>query len=88
MAFTSTVISYAIGRQEGRCGDCGIDLDDVLFDAHHLKRQADGGSDDLDNCVVLCSRGTGNNCHAAAHNHGNYRQAIQLFPYHFPHFNG
>ena len=88
MAFTEKVINLAIGRQNGKCGDCGIKLKDVLFDAHHLKRQQDGGSDDLDNCVILCSRNTGNNCHHAAHNHGNYRQAIQLSPSQFRYFNG
>jgi 5-methylcytosine-specific restriction endonuclease McrA len=83
MAFPDWVKNQAIGRQDGKCGDCGEDLEEVIFHAHHLLRQADGGDDSLDNCVMLCEE-----CHYAAHNYGNYRQPIQLSPSDFPYFYG
>ncbi|WP_460943380.1 HNH endonuclease [Spirosoma daeguense] len=50
-AFPDSIVNAAIGRQNGRCGDCGDKLNDVWFEAHHLLRRADGGRDTLDNCV-------------------------------------
>ncbi len=66
-------------RQDGRCADCG-DTNTGL-NAHHLKRQADGGSNNLNNIALLCD-----DCHYAAHNYGHYRQPIQTSAKDYPHF--
>jgi 5-methylcytosine-specific restriction protein A len=81
MPFSDRIKSLALGRQDGKCGDCGVGLHYVIYHAHHIKRAADGGADTLDNCVLLCEE-----CHSAAHNYGNYRQPIELEKTHFKYF--
>lgn len=68
-------------RQKGKCGDCGDE--DVAFDAHHMMRVADGGSNDSDNLVLLCK-----DCHEAAHNYGRFSEPIETTSDNYPNFNG
>lgn len=74
MAFTEKTKREALGRQIGRCGLCGYNLQrgDRAYDFHHIHPQATGGSDTLDNCVMLCYE-----CHNdEAHVDGNMRSYV------------
>jgi len=69
----------ALARQQNQCGACGVKISklgnagrqDHQFgegaDAHHVRPVKSGGTDALDNCVILCS-----SCHYSAHEGGNY----------------
>jgi 5-methylcytosine-specific restriction endonuclease McrA len=52
--------------------------------AHHIKHVKFGGTDHLDNCVVICW-----SCHYSVHEGGNYRfGTVTGTPDDFPHYNG
>lgn len=73
--FTPHTIALAKSRQKGRCGICGkyFDRTGIKLEAHHIKSARYGGTNSLDNCVVLCAedqfRQRGG-CHLFAH--GDY----------------
>ena len=46
-----------------KCEKCGYDKEPVL-EMHHIKQRKDGGSNELDNLLLLCP-----NCHGEIH-HG------------------
>ena len=83
MPFSDATKNAARLRQWGLCGRCGHNLDHLWEEAHHIRPQALGGSDDVDNCVVLCDK-----CNQAAHNFGNFRSLIVAPRDYFPFFNG
>lgn len=83
MSFSDNVIVQAYDRQDGRCAMCGDSFDDVVYNAHHILRQADGGDDSEDNCALLCD-----GCHYQAHNHGHYGDAVELDRDSLPYLNG
>jgi 5-methylcytosine-specific restriction endonuclease McrA len=82
-AFPNDIIVRAYFRQSKKCGFCGDYLEDIIYNAHHLLRRADGGLNTLDNCVLLCE-----DCHYHVHNHGRYRQALELKPSDFNYYYG
>lgn len=45
-----------------KCEDCGYDTVPGILEIHHVVRKADGGSDAIENLVLLCP-----NCHAIRH---------------------
>jgi ATP-dependent DNA helicase RecQ len=51
-------------RDGYRCRDCGEPAARRDLDVHHLVRRADGGRDEVSNCITLCD-----GCHAARHPH-------------------
>lgn len=73
--FTPHTIQMAKARQKGRCGICGKQFDRtrVKYEGHHIKSARFGGSNSIDNCVVLCAEdrsGQRGACHLLAH--GDY----------------
>jgi 5-methylcytosine-specific restriction endonuclease McrA len=94
--FTRTTKELALARQRNLCASCGTPItalgqagrDVHRFgedaQAHHVKHVKLGGTNDLDNCVVICW-----SCHYSVHEGGNYRfGAVSGTPEDFPHFNG
>ena len=84
----------ALRRQSGLCGSCGSLISAIgkagqaahkfgeSAQAHHIKHVKFGGTNDLANCVVLCS-----SCHYSAHEGGNYRfGTIVGTPNDFPYY--
>lgn len=80
--FTANVTAQAYNRQNGLCAMCGESFLNVVYYAHHIRRHADGGSGSLDNCALLCEE-----CHYHVHNHGNYRQSIEIDRRDLPYLN-
>lgn len=79
--FSKTTIKLAKERQNYRCAICGQNLARTgnSHQAHHAVSALNGGTDSLDNCVILCTyRGDGSDgsdpggCHKYAHG-GSYR---------------
>jgi 5-methylcytosine-specific restriction endonuclease McrA len=68
--FTEGTIQLAKVRQKNCCGSCGRDLltSGEGMQAHHIIHVKFGGSNLVDNCVVLCKA-----CHYSVHEGGNYR---------------
>lgn len=84
--FSPNVQAQALERQNMRCAECGETFgeDATSLDlAHHIQRDADGGDNDLDNCVMLCR-----SCHDFVHNGGKYREPIQLDRDGYKYLNG
>lgn len=76
-------IIEAYVRQDGVCAICGESLDECAYEAHHLRRSADGGSDSVDNIALLCDRDEHEYMHG-----GNFRAEIETTPDHYPYFYG
>ncbi|MFZ2031628.1 MAG: HNH endonuclease signature motif containing protein [Vitreimonas sp.] len=86
----------ALLRQQHRCACCGTPItalgaagrDQHKFGegarAHHMRHVKEGGSDVVENCVILCE-----SCHYSAHEGGNYRFGKeQSAAEDYPHFLG
>jgi 5-methylcytosine-specific restriction endonuclease McrA len=86
----------ALDRQKHRCALCGEKISALGHagqithsfgegaHAHHMRHVKQGGSNALDNCVILCW-----SCHYSAHEGGNYRHSqIDTTASDYPHFNG
>jgi 5-methylcytosine-specific restriction endonuclease McrA len=70
----------ALSRQKNRCASCGTYIFYLGYagveqhqygegaQAHHVQPIKFGGSDAVDNCVILCQ-----SCHYSVHEGGNYR---------------
>jgi hypothetical protein len=70
-------------RQGGVCAICGEPLDESAYEAHHMRRVKDGGSDAAENMVLLCDRDE----HEYVHG-GNFRKEIETTPDQYPYFDG
>jgi 5-methylcytosine-specific restriction endonuclease McrA len=78
--FSDSTQKAALNRQKFRCASCGTNIerlgdagrDSHFFgesaQAHHIKHIKFGGTDSVDNCVIICR-----SCHYSAHEGGNYR---------------
>ena len=78
--FSPSTQQLALARQKFRCASCGTRISGLGLagradhrygegaQAHHRRHVKFGGSDSLDNCVILCQA-----CHYSAHEGGNYR---------------
>jgi 5-methylcytosine-specific restriction endonuclease McrA len=86
----------ALARQKNRCASCGTAIarlgaagrKDHAFgeaaQAHHIRHVKLGGSNSLQNCVVLCEA-----CHYSAHEGGNFRFGTVIGRRSdFPHYRG
>jgi hypothetical protein len=69
--FPEEIVEKAWERQGGRCAFCGVDLNDVHWDAHHRRRLSQG-TDTLRNCVLFCRSGA--NCHLRIGHDGDFRR--------------
>jgi 5-methylcytosine-specific restriction endonuclease McrA len=94
--FTRQTQELALLRQEHLCASCGtpiIKLGEAGraehkfaegAQAHHIKHVKFGGTNQLDNCVVICW-----SCHYIVHEGGNYRFGTVIGTVDdFPHYNG
>ena len=70
MTIPSPARKTVLERDDYTCTECGVDVTTEDDEAprphiHHVKPRADGGSDDVDNLVVLCPT-----CHDKKHDGG------------------
>ena len=94
--FSNATQLAALERQKNQCGSCGTEIHALgepgrgkhafgeRAEAHHMLHVKAGGTDTLDNCVVLCQ-----SCHYSAHEGGTYRYGtVQAERSDFPFFEG
>jgi len=94
--FSRPTQQLALARQKHRCAACGTHIYHLgeagraehRFGegarAHHMRHVKFGGTDSLDNCVILCQ-----SCHYSVHEGGNYRFGIvEGSQSDYPHFYG
>lgn len=94
--FSRKTQELALLRQENLCGSCGTEIFGLgeagrarhrfgeSVHAHHIKHAKLGGTNDADNCVMLCW-----SCHYSVHEGGNYQRGTAVgTPDDFPHFRG
>jgi 5-methylcytosine-specific restriction endonuclease McrA len=94
--FSRPTQELALTRQQRRCGSCGTQILRLghagqathrygeRAQAHHIRHIKFGGTEFLDNCVILCD-----SCHYSVHEGGNYRYGTVLGNVSdFPYFNG
>lgn len=94
--FPRTTQQIALMRQKHRCAACGSQITRLgeggraehAFGegarAHHVTHVKFGGSDAVENCVILCE-----SCHYSVHEGGNYRFGTVVGRVSdFPHFRG
>ena len=82
--FNKSQDKFIIYRQDGRCGNCGIDLKDEEVEAihlHHVLNKKDGGAGVVENGVILCAK-----CHTHVHNY-NTKQSVFVFRKEFKYAN-
>ena len=83
-------------RQGKLCASCGTPIHALgvsgqsqhrfgeTVQAHHIRHAKRGGTNHIDNCVVLCQ-----SCHYSVHEGGNYRFGwVEGTPDDFPHYQG
>jgi 5-methylcytosine-specific restriction endonuclease McrA len=93
--FTRRTQELALLRQQYLCASCGTPILQIgdagrsghFFgegaQAHHIKHVKFGGSNELENCVIICQ-----SCHYSVHEGGNYRfgtvtGTVSDFPHYF-----
>ena len=94
--FTRNAQEAALRRQHNLCASCGTPITkigeagraDHKFSegaqAHHVKHVKFGGTNHVDNCVVICW-----SCHYSVHEGGNYRFGTVVgTPDDFPYYGG
>ena len=94
--FSLITKKLALARQNNRCASCGTYIFclgeagraehqfDEAAQVHHIRHVKFGGSNDVENCVVLFQA-----CHYSAHEGGNYRfGTVMGHESDFPHFRG
>jgi RNA-directed DNA polymerase len=50
-------------RQDGKCPNCKQGITEMNWNRHHIQPKAQGGSDELNNLILVCSE-----CHKQIHN--------------------
>jgi 5-methylcytosine-specific restriction endonuclease McrA len=94
--FSRRTQQAALKRQKNRCASCGTPISALgeagraehqygeSAQAHHVRHIKAGGTESVENCVVLCW-----SCHYCAHEGGNYRRGTVIGEESdFPHFRG
>ena len=94
--FSRKTQQQAFVRQKFRCASCGEPISALgesgraahrfgeSAQAHHMRHVKHGGTNSVDNCVILCS-----SCHFSAHEGGNYRfGTVDGTAEDYPYFNG
>jgi 5-methylcytosine-specific restriction endonuclease McrA len=94
--FTRRTQEQALLRQKHLCASCGTPIAEIgeagrashrfgeSAQAHHIKHAKFGGTNHLDNCVVICW-----SCHYSVHEGGNYRFGTVVGTVDdFPHYHG
>lgn len=94
--FSPLTKQLALARQRNRCASCGTLISRLGeagraehryrqgAQAHHVRHVKFGGSDSVDNCVILCQ-----SCHYSVHEGGNYRFGTVVGrESDYPHFRG
>jgi hypothetical protein len=94
--FTRETQRLALLRQQHRCASCGTPIADIGeagrarhkflegAHAHHVKPVKFGGTNHVNNCVVICQ-----SCHYSVHEGGNYRFGTVVgTPDDFPLYHG
>ena len=94
--FTRRTQELALLRQKHLCASCGTPIAEIGeagrashkfaegAQAHHIKHAKFGGTNHLDNCVVICW-----SCHYSVHEGGNYRfGTVEGTVENFPHYRG
>ena len=96
--FTTSTKQQALLRQKNKCGSCGEKITSLNqigkkshkygegAHGHHMKHDQQGGTNLLNNCVILCE-----SCHYTVHNGGNYKNKSEYLiakASDFSHFNG
>lgn len=80
MIFSNETVSEAFKRQGGRYACCGKKLSNYPYsgsgswEAHHMISASHGGSDSLENCMILCIKGC--NCHLNVGHSGNWKNGV------------
>lgn len=91
--FSTLTIAAALQRQQRRCGICGEKVLETgrKYNAHHVTSAKYGGSNSLDNCVILCDEDEdgwrGGGCHLFAHG-DSFHRAFELNRSEYIYFNG
>jgi len=94
--FSRATQKAALARQKNRCAMCGEAISALGHEgqathrfgegvhAHHMRHVKQGGSNSVDNCVILCW-----SCHYSAHEGGSYRHSqIDSTADDYQYFNG
>jgi 5-methylcytosine-specific restriction endonuclease McrA len=94
--FTGKTQELALLRQQNLCASCGTPIAAIgtagrskhkfgeSAEAHHVKHAKFGGTNAVDNCVVICQA-----CHYNVHEGGNYRFGTVVgTPSDFPYYQG
>ena len=94
--FTTLTKKLALQRQQSLCASCGTEIfgfgdagrikhrfgEGVR--AHHIVHVKFGGSNHVDNCIIICE-----SCHYSIHEGGNYKHGTVIgTPEDFPHYRG
>jgi 5-methylcytosine-specific restriction endonuclease McrA len=93
--FSSATKQKALERQRSLCASCGtriFGLDEVAREkhrfgegarAHHIVHIKFGGTNQIENCVIVCD-----SCHYSIHEGGNYKHGTVIgTPEDFPHYH-
>ena len=59
---SSRTIEKVIGRMKLPCSCCGIYIDGIIWDIHHIIPRCKGGTNEISNLTYICP-----NCHRIAH---------------------
>jgi 5-methylcytosine-specific restriction endonuclease McrA len=92
--FTRRTQELALARQQHLCASCGTTISALgeagrrrhkfleAVHAHHVKHVKFGGTNNVENCVVICQ-----SCHYSVHEGGNYRfGTVSGTPEDFPYY--
>jgi len=82
LKFNKSQDEFVIYRQNGKCGNCGQDLNEATkIELHHVLNQKDGGARIVENAVILCHE-----CHLHVHNYDT-KQSVLIFREQFKYAN-
>jgi 5-methylcytosine-specific restriction endonuclease McrA len=96
LEFLKSTMEMALTRQKNHCASCGEIIYTLgvsgrgehrfgeVSHAHHIEHAKFGGSNAIENCVVICQ-----SCHYSAHEGGNYRDGtVRGKKDDFPYYTG